>query len=205
MNFVPKAAQVLNATAVKVCAPAIILLVSVGCGVKTSSVKSSRNAASISLETKVTQDGQSLSVQLNDKDSERLVKAFSSVKIQPIDSPLVREPQKLFSSSGDDLQLHCQNAESKLCTLTMKVKPASAENFLSSDSDTNEHMFHLRRALDAKRLYSSLEVKEWDLQGSMYKRFTSSDNKMILECILDDERSRCSVFLSDGQSDDYTD
>ncbi|MEN9808587.1 MAG: hypothetical protein RLZZ488_154, partial [Pseudomonadota bacterium] len=119
--------------------------------------------------------------------------------------PLVREPQKLFSSSGDDLQLHCQKAVSKVCTLTLKTKPASAENFLSSDSDANEHMFHLSRAVDAKRLYSSLEVKEWDLQGSMYKRFTSSDNKMILECILDDERSRCSVFLSNGQSDDYTD
>jgi hypothetical protein len=205
MSFIPKKASNLHSAVLKVCVPAVLAATSVSCGFKASALNSSRNAASMSAETKVTQDEQRLNVHLNDRDSERLMKVFSSVKIQPVDSPLVREPQKLFSSSGDDLQLHCQKAVSKVCTLTLKTKPASAENFLSSDSDANEHMFHLSRAVDAKRLYSSLEVKEWDLQGSMYKRFTSSDNKMILECILDDERSRCSVFLSNGQSDDYTD
>lgn len=205
MSIIPNKKSKLNSAALKVCLPVVLVASSVGCGLKSSALNSSRNAASMSAETKVTQDEQRLSVQLNDRDSERLIKVFSSVRIQPVDSTLAPEPQKLFSSSGEDLQLHCQNAASKVCTLSFKTKPANAENFLSSDSSSNEHMFHLRSTVDAKRLYSALAVKEWDLQGSMYKRFTSSDNKMILECILDDERSRCSVFLSDGQSDDYTD
>ncbi|MEN9808966.1 MAG: hypothetical protein RLZZ488_533, partial [Pseudomonadota bacterium] len=126
MSFIPKKASNLHSAVLKVCVPAVLAATSVSCGFKASALNSSRNAASMSAETKVTQDEQRLNVHLNDRDSERLMKVFSSVKIQPVDSPLVREPQKLFSSSGDDLQLHCQKAVSKVCTLTLKTKPASA-------------------------------------------------------------------------------
>ncbi|MEY4026064.1 MAG: hypothetical protein RL438_1577 [Actinomycetota bacterium] len=109
----------------------------------------------------------------------------------------------MFSSEQGDLRISCRNSGetdvSKQCSLTMNLKPKASENFIESDSEADEHMFQLRNSVDAKKLYAALSVKEWDLQGFTYKRFSSSDNKMILECILDDERSRCSVFLNNGE------
>lgn len=195
-----------NKVALSVCA---LVTLSAGCGLKSSGLSSRNNASAQVTETTASLDENSLKIQLTEADSERLVKNFSKVSIQPVPPLPQATSSKLFQSSGEDLILQCENSTaggvSKLCTLTMKVKPTSKDNFLQSDLNTNEHMFHLRNANDAKKLYSALDVKEWDLQGSTYKRFSSNDNKMILECILDDMRSRCSIFLSNGQSDDFTD
>lgn len=186
-----------------------LVVLSQGCGLKSSGLSSRNNASAQVTETTASLDENSLKIQLTEADSERLVKNFSKVSIQPVPPLPQVTSSKLFQSSGEDLSLQCVNSTaggvSKLCTLTVKIKPTSKDNFLQSDLNTNEHMFHLRNIIDAKRLYSSLDVKEWDLQGSTYKRFSSSDNKMILECILDDVRSRCSIFMSNGQSDDFND
>lgn len=185
-----------------------LVVLSQGCGLKSSGLSSRNNASAQVTETTASLDENSLKIQLTVADSERLLKNFSKVSIQPVPPLPQATSSKLFQSSSEDLILQCNNSTaggvSKLCTLAIKVKTSSKENFLQSDLKSNEHMFHLRNTNDAKKLYSSLDVKEWDLQGSTYKRFSSSDNKMILECILDDVRSRCSVFVG-SDSDDFTD
>ncbi len=157
-------------------------------------------------ETAVSVDTEEILVRLTASDSSRLSKALERPTIQPTSTPVA---QKSALEFGKDLSVDCVSSGdvqvSKSCTVSINLKPVSSENVVNSDPSTNEHMFQLRRVEDAKRLYSAMNVKEWDLQGSLYKRFTSSDNRMILECILDDERSRCSVFLSNGQSDDFSD
>lgn len=157
-------------------------------------------------ETAVIVDSEEILVRLTTADSTRLSKALEGPSIQPVPAPAVKKSVLEF---GKDLAVECVSSAglpvSKDCTVSINLKPLASENFVTSDTTTNEHMFQLRRVEDAKRLYSTMNVKEWDLQGSLYKRFTSSDNRMILECILDDERSRCSVFLGNGQSDDFSD
>jgi hypothetical protein len=178
------------------------------CGVK-ASVVNSRNMMSQPQSTTIDATEGNLVVRLTSQDSERLSKVFSKVVIQPTDKPPAPDVATTFNSSTEDLKIDCLSSAasqaSKVCTVSIRRKPAASENSLESDESTGEHMFHLRKLIDVKRLYSALNVKEWDLQGSTYKRFSSSDNKLILECILDDERSRCSVFLSNGQSDDFSD
>lgn len=180
----------------------------ISCGLKTSAVNS-RNVMTQPQTTLIDEVEGNILVRLNAQDSDRLSKSFSKVVIQPTDKPPAPDAVKSYSSSTEDLKIDCADSNavgvSKSCTVTVKRKPTSSENTLQSDDSTGEHMFHLRKLIDVKRLYSSLAVKEWDLQGSTYKRFSTTDNKMILECILDDERSRCSIFLSNGQSDDFSD
>ena len=190
---------------------ALILLpiMTAACSKQTSNLNLRRDTGSQSLETLISVEDKEIKVQLNPNDSKRLSAALSKVSIQPVSRPVGSASKSTLTQLGKDLSVECSSAGdaevSRNCTLFIKRKPESAENFVSSDLETNEHLFHLRQLEDAKRLYSSLNVKEWDLQGSTYKRFSSSDNKMILECILDDERSRCSVFLSNGESDDFSD
>ncbi|NBX17635.1 MAG: hypothetical protein EBR09_09740 [Proteobacteria bacterium] len=180
----------------------------ISCGLKNSAVNS-RTVMTQPQTTLIDAVEGNILVRLNAQDSDRLSKSFSKVVIQPTDKPPAPDAVNSYSSSTEDLKIDCAagNAAgvSKSCTVSLKSKPSSPENTLQSDESSGEHMFHLRKLIDVKRLYSSLTVKEWDLQGSTYKRFSTSDNKMILECILDDERSRCSIFLSNGQSDDFSD
>jgi len=186
----------------------IALGVTIGCGIQNSGIKSRTSSTQV-IETNIEVKDQQILVLLNTEDSDRLSKVFDKVVIQPVDNPPAPDTVKTFNSSSEDLKIQCaaegQPSPSKKCTVSIKRKPQASENSLQSDEATNEHMFQLRKLLDVKRLYSALNVKEWDLQGSTYKRFSTSDNKMILECILDGERSRCSVFLSNGQSDDFSD
>lgn len=178
------------------------------CAVKQSDLNSRRDVIVKTAETTVELGDQDLKVRLSPEDSLRLSKVFSKMVIQPVDPAPPQNP-KLYASTQDDLAVKCENQTDtvvqKLCTVSIKLKPAVAENFLVSDAVNNEYMFHLRSPADAKKLYSVMNVKEWDLQGSMYKRFSTSDNRMILECILDDVRTRCSIYLSDGKSDDSGD
>lgn len=190
---------------------ALILLpvMTAACSKQTSNLSSRRATGSQSVGTLISVDEKEIIVRLTPNDSERLSAALSKVSIQPISQPTDSAAKPMLTQLGKDLSVECSSAGdaevSRNCTVSIKRKPESAENFVSSDLETNEHLFHLRQLDNAKRLYSSLNVKEWDLQGSTYKRFSSSDNKMILECILDEERSRCSVFLSNGESDDFSD
>lgn len=187
----------------------IFPVLSVACSKQSSNLSSRRNANAQPIETKISVDEKEIIVRLTPNDSKRLSVAISKVSIQPISQPTSDTPQPTLLKIGKDLSVECvSSAEapmSKNCTVSINLKPISSENFVSSDVSTSEHIFQLRQLEDAKRLYSALNVKEWDLQGSTYKRFSSSDNKMILECILDEERSRCSVFLSNGESDDFLD
>lgn len=190
---------------------ALILLpiMTAACSKQISNLSSRRDADSQAVGTKIFFEENDIKVQLTLNDSMRLTAALSKVSIQPISNPTDSASKSTLTQIGKDLSVECVSSTdapvSKNCTVSINLKPVASENFLSSDTSTNEHMFQLRRAEDAKRLYSSLNVKEWDLHGSTYKRFSSSDNKMILECILDEERSRCAVFLSNGESDDFSD
>lgn len=188
----------------------LFLAVSAGCTPVASAVKARSSSTSQNSETIYKTVDQTLSVQLSAADSLRLSKVLkSSSSNAPSEKDLSEtENKEEFSSEQADLQIACKSSSesdaSKQCSLSMNLKPLAPENFIESDSDSNEHMFQLRNTDDAKKLYAALNLKEWDLQGSTYKRFASSDNKMILECILDDERSRCSVFLSNGESDELS-
>lgn len=190
---------------------ALILLpvMTAACSKQTSNLSSRRATGSQSVGTLISVEEKEIIVRLTPNDSERLSAALSKVSIQPVSQPTDSAAKPMLTQLGKDLALECVSSTDapvfNNCTVSINLKPVGSENFVSSDTSTNEHMFQLRRAEDAKRLYSSLNVKEWDLQGSTYKRFSSSDNKMILECILDEERSRCSVFLSNGESDDFSD
>ena len=190
---------------------ALILLpvMTAACSKQTSNLNSRKDTGSQSVGTLISVEEREIIVRLTPNDSERLSAALSKVSIQPISQPTDSAAKPMLTQLGKDLSVECVSSTDapvfNNCTVSINLKPVASENFVSSDTSTNEHMFQLRRAEDAKRLYSSLNVKEWDLQGSTYKRFSSSDNKMILECILDEERSRCSVFLSNGESDDFSD
>jgi len=190
---------------------ALILLpvMTAACSKQTSNLSSRRATGSQSVGTLISVEEKEIIVRLTPNDSERLSAALSKVSIQPVSQPTDSAAKPMLTQLGKDLSVECVSSTDapvfNNCTVSINLKPVASENFVSSDTSTNEHMFQLRRAEDAKRLYSSLNVKEWDLQGSTYKRFSSSDNKMILECILDEERSRCSVFLSNGESDDFSD
>jgi hypothetical protein len=184
-------------------------LLTVGCNVQKSGLNSRTVENNLMSETSVLVGAEQILVRFTAADAKRLSKVLARPTIQPVPSPDAPDNQKATVEFGSDLGFSCAATSdasvSESCTMSINLKPLAAENFISSDMTSNEHMFHLRRAEDAKRLYSSLNVKEWDLQGSLYKRFSSADNRMILECILEGERSRCSVFLGNGQSDDLSD
>lgn len=170
------------------------------CSAATSQLNNRRGSDGELRVTEFTKETETIRVRLTGSDSLRLSKTLSASAVPDSKS------DNLYSSSKDDLVIECTSkGVSKDCSLMLKLKPDVSENSLQSDESLQEHMFQLRNVSDAQALYSSLAVKEWDLQGSTYKRFTTSDNRMILECILDDARSRCSVFLSDGKSDDLSD
>lgn len=170
------------------------------CSAATSQLNNDRGAAGELTITDFTKETEAIRVRLTGSDSLRLVKSITTSSVSDSKS------DTLYASSKDDLVIECSSkGVSKDCSLMIKLKPNASENSLQLDESSQEHMFQLRNVSDAKALYSSLAVKEWDLQGSTYKRFSTSDNKMILECILDEDRSRCSIFLSDGKSDDLSD
>lgn len=158
-------------------------------------------------ETLYVADQTKVSVQLTAEDSVRLKKMLEGqvVASQSTDSGAV----VLVESIDKDLRFECGTKLNPVtqhnCFVIFNVEPLDSKNSVQYDDVSNEYMFQLLNPDSAKGMYTAMNVKEWDLQGSTYKRFASSDNRMIFECILDAERSRCSVFLSENGGSDYTD
>ncbi|MEY2988519.1 MAG: hypothetical protein RJB13_2040 [Pseudomonadota bacterium] len=189
---------------------AAAMLMASGCTISWSAPKSGPPEQNESeLETLYVADKDKVSVQLTSADSARL----KSVLVEKLLSGTMKANDfgavTLLESQDKDLRIECGTDATPVtqsnCFVMFNVKPLDARNSTQYDEVSNEYMFQMLNPDAAREIYASLKVKEWDLQGSTYKRFSSSDNRMIFECILDAERSRCSVFLSEDGAVDESD
>ena len=189
---------------------AVTTLMASGCTLSWSKPKSSapvQNEAE--LETLYDADKDKVSVQLTVGDSARLKSVLEEKLLKGELKANDIGAVTLLESQDKDLRVECGTDATpqtrKNCFVVFSVKPLDARNSVQYDEVSNEYMFQMLNPDAAKEIYATLKVKEWDLQGSTYKRFSSSDNRMIFECILDAERSRCSVFLSENGGVDESD
>ena len=189
---------------------AATMMIASGCTISWSSPKSEAPEQSESeLETLYVADKDKVSVQLTAADSVRL----KSVLVEKLLNGDVKSNDigalTVLESQDNDLRIECGTDATPMtqsnCFVIFNVKPLDSRNSVEYDEASNEYMFQMLNSDAAKEIYTNLKVKEWDLEGSTYKRFSTSDSRMIFECILDAERSRCSVFLSENGAAEESD
>lgn len=197
-------------SAMKLVTFGVALVAASGCTRLWSETKSAGlEPSEIESETLYIADKEKVSVQLTASDSALLKKALVQGALEVSEKDDEPGSQTLLESLDKDLRIECGTEATPVtqsnCFVIFNVKPLDGRNSVQYGELANEYTFQLFNPDAARAIYSGLNVKELDLQGSTYKRFASFDNRMIFECILDAERSRCSIFLSEDGGLDESD
>lgn len=155
-------------------------------------------------QTIVSETASNILVKLVAADSDRLMKSLG-VTEKLILNNRKEVLSKSFATEDGSLSIACLSARSTHSTANCIFKIAKAEGqtvtSIKRDALKLDQSITIGSTLEAKKLYESLQLKEWDLGESKLIRFASFDSRFILECSRSLKTSRCQIFLSDGRSD----
>lgn len=187
-------------------------IIFVGCGsILGSQKKDSSEASGVSshsakpvLQTTVSETSGSIFVKFVQADSSRLMERLMVAEklISVNQSKLL---SKALITKDGALNLACQakaNAKAtENCVLKINKSEGQTVTSIVRDPLKIDQTITIGSSAEAKKLYESLNLKEWDLGASKMIRFASFDNRFILECSKSETASRCQIFLTDGTSD----